>query len=59
MGFSIARGVVLDVAYQYLSSKSTDYYLFYVKDSEGLAESARYNTTFTRHNVALTLGFRF
>ena len=59
VGFAIARGVVLDVAYQYLSSKTTDYYLFYVQDSEGMAESARYNTTFTRHNVALTLGFRF
>lgn len=59
VGFAVARGIVLDLAYQYLSSKTTDYYLFYVQDSEGMAESARYNTTFTRHNVALTLGFRF
>lgn len=59
VGFALAPGVILDVAYQYLSSKTTDYYLFYVQDNEGLAESARYNTTFTRHNVAMTLGFRF
>ena len=59
IGFVLARGVLLDVAYQYLSSKTTDYYLFYVEDSEGMAESARYATTFNRHNVAVTLGFRF
>ena len=59
IGFVLARGVLLDVAYQYLSSKTTDYYLFYVEDSEGMAESARYATIFNRHNVAVTLGFRF
>lgn len=59
IGFQLARGVVLDVAYQYLSSQTTDYYLFYVQDSDGIAESALYNTDFTRHNVAMTLGFRF
>lgn len=59
VGFVLARGVLLDVAYQYLSSDLTDYYLFYAEDSEGMAESARYSTTVNRHNLAVTLGFRF
>lgn len=59
VGFVLARGVLLDVAYQYLSSDLTDYYLFYAEDNVGMAESARYSTTINRHNVAVTLGFRF
>lgn len=59
VGFVLARGVLLDVAYQYLSSDLTDYYLFYAEDNTGMAESARYSTSINRHNVAVTLGFRF
>ena len=59
VGFVLARGVLLDVAYQYLSSDLTDYYLFYAEDNVGMAESARYSTSINRHNVAVTLGFRF
>ena len=59
MGFVLGRGVLLDVAYQYMTSKTTDYYLFVVEDAKGHAESALYSTEINRHNVALTLGFRF
>lgn len=66
VGFVLARGVLLDVAYQYMSSKTSDYYLFYAWDipSEvlpegGRTDSALYSTEINRHNVALTLGFRF
>ena len=52
-------GVLLDLAYQYVSSKLSDYYLFYAEDKVGYTESALYSTDINRHNVALTLGFRF
>ena len=42
IGFVLARGVLLDVAYQYMSSKTTDYYLFYAEDKGGHTESAVY-----------------
>ena len=54
-----SRGVLLDLAYQYVSSKLSDYYLFYAEDKVGYTESALYSTDINRHNVALTLGFRF
>ena len=59
VGFVLGRGVLLDVAYQYLTSETTDYYLFYAEDAVGMAESALYSTTINRHNLAVTLGFRF
>lgn len=62
-GFMLGRNVSLDVAYQYMSSKLTDYYLFYAWESvdgvEQSVDSARYSTEINRHNVAVTLGFRF
>ena len=51
--------MLLDLAYQYVSSKVSDYYLFYAEDKVGYTESALYSTDINRHNVALTLGFRF
>ena len=59
VGFVLSRGVLLDLAYQYVSSKLSDYYLFYAEDKVGYTESAFYSTDINRHNVALTLGFRF
>ena len=59
VGFVLSRGVLLDLAYQYVSSKLSDYYLFYAEDKVGYTESALYSTDINRHNVALTLGFRF
>ena len=48
-------------------STTTDYYLFYVNETEDtptgpqdmFAESSLYRTDFARHNVALSLSFRF
>ncbi|MCM1151727.1 MAG: outer membrane protein transport protein [Alistipes sp.] len=68
LGYASRRGgFTLDLAYQYMRHTSTDYYLFYVSETvetpagpqEMFAESSRYSTTFARHNVALTIGFRF
>lgn len=59
LGFSITPNVVLDVAYQYQTTKHTDYNLFYFADGSGVNASGIYNTTFDRHAAALTLGFRF
>lgn len=59
LGFSITPNVVLDVAYQYQTTKHTDYNLFYFADGSGVNASGVYNTTFDRHAAALTLGFRF
>lgn len=59
LGFSITPNVVLDVAYQYQTTKHTDYNLFYFADGSGVNASGVYNTSFDRHAAALTLGFRF
>lgn len=59
LGWAISPSVVLDVAYQYMSSKTTDYYLYYVTEGNNYSESALYSADINRHNVALTLGFRF
>lgn len=59
VGFALSRVATLDLAYQYMNHRTTDYYLFYVEDAGGSAESSLYRTEFARHNVALTLGFRF
>ena len=58
-GVHVGRGVLLDIAYQYVFVKTPDYYLFYVWDEEGSADSAVYSTEVKRHNVALTLGIPF
>lgn len=63
LGFSFSPSVYLDVAYQYMNSKMSDYYLFYVEEKiddvlQG-AQSSVYKTDIARHNVMLTLGFRF
>ena len=39
VGFVLSRGVLLDLAYQYVSSKLSDYYLFYAEDKVGYTES--------------------
>ena len=62
---SRSRSVYLDVAYCYVKDTTTPYMLFYgnrYADDEAKTEiyqSEVYTTDFTRHNVALTLGFRF
>ena len=59
LGLALSRVCSLDLAYQYMAQDTTDYYLFFVEDEVGYAKSALYSTEFKRHNVALTLGFRF
>ena len=68
VGFALSRVCSLDLAYQYMKHTTTDYYLFYVSekvtDGSGnevtkFAESSVYRTELARHNVALTLSFRF
>jgi len=68
LGFALSRVCTLDVAYQYMNHTTTDYYLFYASEKferpdgtveEMFAESSRYCTEFARHNVALTVSFRF
>ncbi len=67
IGFALSRVCTLDVAYQHMKHTTADYYLFYVAETidspEGpqqmFAESSTYRTEFARHNVALTLSFRF
>ena len=65
MSFRLAACAALDVAYCYVKDTTTPYMLFYgnrYADDEAKTEiyqSEVYTTDFTRHNVALTLGFRF
>ena len=70
-GVGVSFGFVfVDVAYQYAAARQTDYRLFYSVDMVGDSDSAGntiysddYSGLFTtrqnRHNVILTLGFRF
>lgn len=68
LGFALSRVCTLDLAYQYMKHTTTDYYLFYASETierpdgsleEMFAESSLYRTEFARHNVALTVSFRF
>lgn len=68
LGLALSRVVTLDLAYQYMNCATTDYYLFFSSDTVEMpdgswgkkgSESSLYRTEFARHNVALTLGFRF
>ncbi len=68
VGFALSRYCSLDLAYQYMNHTTTDYYLFYVSEKfeqpDGsvetkFSESSVYSTKFARHNVALTVAFRF
>lgn len=62
VGVSLSRTATLDFSYQNLTEKRTDYQLF---DSfpegggEFLTYSGVYNTSLTRHFIAMTLSFRF
>lgn len=70
-GVGVSFGFVfVDVAYQYVTSKQTDYRLFYSMDMVGDRDDAGgvvysddysglFSTRVNRHNVIMTLGFRF
>lgn len=64
MGFALSRAITLDVAYQYTATDCSDYRLFYAARVEPsgllmLDASTPLKTDYNRHNLALTLGFKF
>ena len=67
IGFILSRSTYLDLAYSYQTSKQTEYNLFYAdyydKDNNYIDEDSSYSdyysTDINRHNISLTLGFRF
>lgn len=70
-GVGVSLGFIfVDVAYQYVASRQTDYRLFYSIDQTGETTpsgatvvhddySGLFSSNLTRHNVIMTLGFRF
>ena len=70
-GLGVSFGYMfIDLAYQYVANRQTDYRLFASIDSVGEKDdlgntvysddySALFSTKQTRHNVIMTLGFRF
>ena len=71
-GVGVSFGFIfVDVTYQYAAARQTDYRLFYAIDRVGEVDPSSGNTVYkddysgivrtklTRHNVIMTLGFRF
>lgn len=62
VGVTLSRSVTLDLAYQNLTQKQTDYMLFYsynVPAERYEATTDVYKTDLTRHFISMTLGVRF
>lgn len=63
IGFALGRATYLDLAYCYVQNKMTPYMLFYGNNYDPnnteIYQSEIYRTDLTRHNIALTVGFRF
>ncbi len=62
IGVTFSRGVSLDIAYQNVSDKLNGYQLFLSQDyltGDPMTLSGLYETSFTRHYIAMTLNFRF
>lgn len=65
MGFALSRAITLDVAYQFVATRCSDYRLFYAAELQPtgalamLDASQPVSTDYNRHNIALTLGFKF
>ncbi|MBP3483320.1 MAG: long-chain fatty acid transporter [Alistipes sp.] len=66
LGFTLSRYVYIDVAYQYVAQKFTTAKLFYALDNVGENDgtyyddfSGNFSTKHKRHNIVMTLGFRF
>lgn len=62
LGIMCSRYFFIDLAYQYVSQKYTVAKLYYAQDMSGAGEneySGDYSIRHNRHNVAITLGFRF
>lgn len=62
LGVNLSRSTVLDFSYQNVTDKQTEYQLFFSRNMvTGDLEtySGLYDTSFTRHYIAMTLSFRF
>lgn len=61
LGFVLSNYFYMDLAYRYAKQYYTDYKLFYAVDTVGTADeySGDFKTDISRHNILLTLGFRF
>ena len=59
IGFRLGRVTSIDIAYQYNKEQYTDYYSFFSENSLGVNSSPRYGLELTRHNLAVTFGFKF
>lgn len=61
-GVNLTQSITLDVAYQNLVEKQSQYALFYSYNPQAQrfeAGTDLYNTKLTRHFITMTLGFRF
>lgn len=62
VGFNLSRYVTLDLAYQNVTDKQSSYRLFYSIDrgtSDFFTSTGLFDTKSKRHNVAMSLVFRF
>ena len=59
LGFRLGKVTSIDLAYQYINSRYTDYYSFYTKLGDKPNHSPLYGLDILKHNVSLTLAFRF
>lgn len=62
VGVNLSRSTTLDVAYQNVSEKMTDYQLFFSRDmttGQMKTWSGLYDTKLTRHYISMTLSYRF
>lgn len=61
-GVNLGRNTTLDLAYQYVTNKQTQYQLFFSRPENGgdmETWSGLYDTSLKRHYLAMTLSFRF
>lgn len=61
-GVNLGRNTTLDLAYQYVTNKQTQYQLFFSRPENGgdmETWSGLYDTSLKRHYLAATLSFRF
>lgn len=59
VGFRLGKVTSIDLAYQYINSRYTDYYSFYTQIGNIPNHSPLYGLDILKHNIALTFAFRF
>lgn len=59
VGFVLSNCFYLDLAYRYTQQKYTTSKLFYASSDEADYYSGNYSTDIARHNLIVTVGFRF